>query len=263
MARQLWLADVLRAAGLAVVEVDGWRDRGSANYSPQGVIIHETQGSATSSDASEIKVMINGREDLAGPIAQLYLSRTGTWHVVTAGRSNHVKTGWGGAFAGFGNKRLLGIESQHAEDERWTPQQYDSYVRGVAAILEHTRWPPPVGHKEHQPGDKTDPMFDMDRFRLDVAAAMRGDDEMSVLVRLKGEAAVWIADGVHRRRIDGFDEFKAIKAAAKAGHLNLALAGAVLDVASLAPYGADIAVAISDAQIDALAEKVAARLGGA
>ncbi len=180
MAFQLWLADVLRGAGLTVHEVAGWRtrsaaeDRDASTYRPRGVIIHETRGSATSSDAGEIGVLVNGRVGLSGPIAQLYLGRNGHWHVVAAGMCHHVKTGWGGPFKGLGNSRLLGIEPAHSVAEDWArkPIQYESYVRGVAAILRHTGWPAPVGHKEHQPGDKPDPEFNMDRFRLDVVRAM-------------------------------------------------------------------------------------------
>lgn len=171
---QLWMPQVLRDAGLDVVEVAGWQKRTTVDshgqpqtFEPKGLIVHETQGSMNSSDAGEIYVMINGREGLNGPIAHLYLSRSGIWHVVTAGKSNHVKTGWGGPFRGLGNSQLLGIEAQHAAGEPWTPVQYQSYVRGVAAILAHTGWSV-AGHFEHQPGDKTDPMFNMDTFRAQV-----------------------------------------------------------------------------------------------
>lgn len=183
MARLLWLADVLRAAGLTVHEVDGWRTRGDDSYGPvRGVIIHETRGSANSSDAGEIDVLVNGRVGLSGPIAQLYLGRNGHWHVVASGTCHHVLTGWGGPFAGLGNDALLGIEPAHGEAEDWAakPVQYWSYVRGVAAILRHTGWPPPVGHKEHQPRDKPDPEFNMATFRAQVDAAVaEGDDDMA------------------------------------------------------------------------------------
>lgn len=175
MPRQLWLADVLRSAGLTVHEVPGWQTRGLTDFRPQGLIVHETRGSLTSTDRGEINVMINGREGLAGPIAHIYLSRTGDWHVVTAGKSNHVKTGWAGPFDELGNTNLLGIEAQHSTGEPWTEVQYRSYVRGVAAILRHTGWQA-GGHKEHQPGDKDDPAFDMNQFRRDVAAVQNGDD---------------------------------------------------------------------------------------
>jgi hypothetical protein len=188
MSRLLWLPDVLRAAGLVVHEVSGWKTRSAAedadasSFAPRGVIIHETRGSATSSDSSEIGVLVNGRVDLSGPIAQCYLGRDGDWHVVAAGMCHHVKTGTAGPFAGLGNSRLMGVEPAHSLDEDWAkkPQQYASYVRGVAAIIKHMGWPPPVGHKEHQPGDKSDPEFGMDRFRADVAAAIKGDVPMDL-----------------------------------------------------------------------------------
>ncbi|GAB3142504.1 hypothetical protein GCM10027290_17160 [Micromonospora sonneratiae] len=175
--RLLWLADVLRAAGLTVHEVAGWRDRGAVEFEPRGVICHETRGSRNSTDAGEIRVLLNGSETAPPPIAQLYLSRTGDWHVVASGRCNHVRVGWAGPFKGSGNTRLLGIEAQHAAGEAWTATQYESYVNGVAAIHRHTGWGL-AGHKEHQPGghghssSKTDPAFNMDQFRRDVSAVL-------------------------------------------------------------------------------------------
>ncbi|ROT31087.1 N-acetylmuramoyl-L-alanine amidase [Micromonospora sp. HM5-17] len=181
--RLLWLPDVLRSAGLTVHEVGGWRDRGSSSFDPHGIIIHETRGSRTSTDAGEIYVLLNGSPTAPPPIAQLYLSRTGHWHVIASGRCNHVRIGWAGPFKGVGNSGLLGIEAQHALNEPWTDRQYDSYVRGVAAIRRRTGWGI-AGHKEHQPGGyghssvKTDPSFNMDRFRRDVDALLSGEENI-------------------------------------------------------------------------------------
>lgn len=176
--RLTWIADVLRAAGLTVVEVDGWKTRG-AEYSstPLAVICHETQGSATSSVQGELNVLINGRTGLAGPIAQLMIDRKGVWYVVASGRCNQVKTGVAGPLKGKGNSYSFGVEAMHAVSEDWTrkPAQYASYVAGVAAICKRMGWQPDVhviGHKEHQPGDKSDPEFSMPAFR----AAVAGDD---------------------------------------------------------------------------------------
>ncbi|MEE6263742.1 peptidoglycan recognition protein family protein [Plantactinospora sonchi] len=179
--RLLWLPDVLRSAGLTVHEVGGWRGRGSTSFDPHGIICHETRGSRTSTDAGEIYVLLNGSATAPPPIAQLYLSRTGHWHVIASGRCNHVLVGWAGPFKGVGNSGLVGIEAQHALGEPWTDRQYDSYVRGVAAIRRRTGWGV-AGHKEHQPGGyghasvKTDPSFNMDRFRRDVAALLSGEE---------------------------------------------------------------------------------------
>lgn len=188
MARYLWLADVLRDAGLTVHEVSGWRTRGRDTFGPvRGLTIHHTAGSRTSSDAGEINVLINGRPGLSGPIAQLYLSRTGDWHVIASGHCNHNLVGWGGPNEGHGNDSLLGIEAQHSgAGEPWTARQYESYVRGVAALVRHraSGWDVAVsrvaGHKEHQPGAKNDPSFDMARFRADVRAEIDKWEDESV-----------------------------------------------------------------------------------
>lgn len=179
VSRALWLPKVLRAAGLTVHEIDGWEDRGAGTFGPiVGLTCHETRGSRTSTDAGEINVLVNGRVGLSGPISQTYLSRTGDWHIVASGTAHHNKVGWAGPNEGYGNDALIGVEAQHAEGEPWTDVQYRSYVRGVAAIIRHLGISPSRvgGHKEHQPGEKTDPAFDMDQFRRDVAAVLAGED---------------------------------------------------------------------------------------
>lgn len=174
------LPEALRAAGLTVREVAGWRTRGSESWGPiRGITCHHTAGSRNSTDAGEISVLLNGSESAPPPIAQLYLSRSGEWHVVASGRCNHNLTGWGGPNAGYGNSNLVGIEAQHSGGtEPWTDAQYDSYVRGVAALCKHLGVPPTrvAGHKEHQPGAKTDPTFNMDNFRARVVAVASGED---------------------------------------------------------------------------------------
>jgi hypothetical protein len=185
MARLLWLPEVLRAAGLTVHEYDGWRTRGSDSWGPiRGITIHATAGSSTSTDAGELRVLVTGSTSAPPPIAQLYLSRSGAWWVVASGRCNHNLVGWAGPNKGLGNSALLGIEAQNDNrGQGWPTAQYESYVRGVAALA--TRLGIPVsrvaGHKEHQPAGygkastKTDPTFDMDRFRRAVAAVQAGN----------------------------------------------------------------------------------------
>jgi hypothetical protein len=198
--RVLWLPTVLRAAGLTVHEVAGWKTRGADSFGPvRGITCHHTAGSRTSSDAGEIGVLVNGRVGLSGPIAQLYLSRSGDWHVVASGHCNHNLVGWAGPNEGYGNDSLLGIEAQHSGDgEPWTARQYDSYVRGVAALVRHeaSGWAVTVGrvagHKEHQPGAKSDPSFDMTAFRARVRSEIDSweDDDMPTVKE------IWQTDGI-------------------------------------------------------------------
>lgn len=175
------LPGILRGAGLRVFEVPGWARRGSDEWGPLvGLTCHHTGGSRTSTDAGEIDVLVNGRTGLPGPIAQLYLSRSGAWHVVASGRCNHNKIGWGGPNRGYGNSQLIGVEAQHSGGgEPWSRVQYESYTRGVAALCQGLRIPVRrvAGHREHQPGDKFDPTFDMDDFRRQVLRLIAADDE--------------------------------------------------------------------------------------
>lgn len=180
-----WLPSVLRAAGLTVHEQPGWQTRGYEPYDPYGLIVHATAGNL--SPESDIRVLLTGSATAPPPISQLFLARSGEWWVIASGRCNHALTGWAGLLKGYGNTRLIGIEA--ANDNRgepWRPQQYDSYVRGVAAICKHLGWDPSrrvSGHKEHQPAGypgktstKTDPTFDMATFRSRVQQSLTSGD---------------------------------------------------------------------------------------
>lgn len=198
MTRLLWLPEVLRAAGLTVREVDGWRTRGSSTYEPRGIICHATAGSRASTDAGEIRVLLNGSSTAPPPIAQLFLSRSGAFHVVASGKCFHALTGWGGPLKGLGNTNLIGIEA--ANDNRgepWPPAQLDAYQRGVAAICKRMGWTAArnvAAHREHQPyppppgttSSKSDPHgIDMTAFRARVTQLIAGEDIMASLAELR------------------------------------------------------------------------------
>ena len=174
-----WLPDVLRAAGLKVDETDGWQARGHGDMSTvQGVLCHETDGAATG-NMPTLQVLIDGRSDLAGPLAQLGLGRDGTFYIVAAGKCWHAGEGGphGGIAHNDGNAHLIGIEAEHQADETWTTTQLDAYQRGVAAILKHIGVGAQMvlGHKEWAPGRKDDPkLIDMAKFRTAVASILAG-----------------------------------------------------------------------------------------
>lgn len=173
------LADVLRGAGLSVVEIDGWQTRGWRGKptpdgglltQPLGGLVHHT-GTPQSAlgNYPTLNTIIRGRSDVAGPLAQLGLGRDGTWYVVAAGRANHS-----GAVDDqrYFNSYAIGVEAEHpGGGADWPTAQYGSYVRGCAALGQHYgfTW---RGHKEAAVphGRKPDPNFDMDKFRADVAA---------------------------------------------------------------------------------------------
>ncbi|MEW6208218.1 MAG: N-acetylmuramoyl-L-alanine amidase [Acidobacteriota bacterium] len=175
-----WLPDVLKAAGLKVAEADGWQNRGRGEMGEvRGVLLHHTAGSKNGNMPS-LNILINGRSDLPGPLAQLGLGRDGTYFVIAAGRCNHAGKGnWKGVTNG--NANFIGIEAENtglANDSPWPEVQMDAYRRGVAAILKHIGRGAEfcAGHKEYAlpAGRKSDPNFDMNSFRSQVAAILDG-----------------------------------------------------------------------------------------
>lgn len=176
------LADVLRGAGLTVVEVPGWRTRGWRGGSTpdgglrgvRGGLIHHT-GTSTKAkgDYPSLAIVRDGRggpSPVPGPLAQLGLGRSGTWYTVAAGRANHA-----GAVdqVDYSNPEAIGVEAEHPGDTSpWPQEQYASYVTGAGALADRYGivW---RGHKEAAvpAGRKIDPRFDMDAFRAAVAAS--------------------------------------------------------------------------------------------
>ncbi|MEV6278602.1 N-acetylmuramoyl-L-alanine amidase [Nocardia sp. NPDC051832] len=171
-----WLADVLRAAGLRVVEHDGWRDRGHGDFGDiRGVLCHHTGGGGE----NDWRIVQYGRPDLDGPLAQLVLERDGTYRVIAvgvcwhAGRGSHP--GWPTDNANF---HVIGIEAvSRGDGSDWTAAQLDAYKRGCAAILRHLGRDAGdcVAHWEYSSEGKIDPFgIDMAAFRLDVQALIDG-----------------------------------------------------------------------------------------
>ncbi|HKR24124.1 MAG TPA: peptidoglycan-binding domain-containing protein [Allosphingosinicella sp.] len=174
-----WLAQVLKDAGLKVAEQPGWQDRGRGPMGTvRGIICHHTAG-PKSGIMPSLKIVTQGRSDLPGPLAQLGLGRDGTWFVIAAGRANHAGGGsWKGVTTG--NSSFIGVEAENQgiPADPWPEVQMDAYRRGCAAILKKLGSDETMccGHKEYAlpKGRKSDPSFDMNAFRADVGAILRG-----------------------------------------------------------------------------------------
>jgi hypothetical protein len=155
MGRQTWLADELRKAGVKVVEVSGWKSRGSDSFSPVGVTWHATAGSRNSTADGEVRVILNGSSTAPPPIAQIMLDRDGTAYICAAGRCNHNKTGWAGPNKGLGNTSLFGIEmANDNRGEPWPAAQLEAARRITAVIFRRLGTDPRkrlAAHFEHQP----------------------------------------------------------------------------------------------------------------
>lgn len=170
MPEATWLADVLRAEGLHVIEMAGWKSRRTrAGFNPAGIVCHHTATGKNVSDVRTRALLRDGRADLTGPLSQLGLERDGTFVVVAAGRCNH------NGFGTWGNDSI-GIEAYNdGTGEPWPKPQMDAYRRGCAAICRHEGWgiASVRGHKETDPKRKIDPTFDMNRFRADLAPLIK------------------------------------------------------------------------------------------
>jgi LysM repeat protein len=161
----LELADVLRKAGLTVREVDGWkqRSRGGNGYpaaGPVGIIVHHTASPASWNGERDVKYMTFDCD--VKPMANLYLDRSGSWWVLSAGATNTNGKGgpWGPIPLNSANSRVIGIEAgNNGIGEAWPDPMQDSYVKGVAALAEAYRVDSAniLGHHEWAPKRKVDP----------------------------------------------------------------------------------------------------------
>ena len=174
----VWLADVLRAEGVKLVEYPGWQRRGHGDFKDiRGVMVHHT-GSDSASAAS----IANGRPDLPGPVSQLHIARDGTVTVVAVGVAWHAGVGmypW--LPTNMGNWHMIGIECANSgtsptapHRKNWPDAQYNAIVNCCAAInrrLSQTS-ARTIGHKEYagRAQGKWDPgAIDMDILRADIA----------------------------------------------------------------------------------------------
>ena len=156
MSHQTWLADRARDWGLTVVECDGWQTRGSSSFTPGGVVAHHTAGPAGGGDIPSLPTLINGRPDLAGPLCNYGLGRSGTVYVVAAGRANHAGSGgWNGL---SGNSSVVGIEAENDGFQPWPAEQLDAYGLLGAAICDELYLSPEMVCRHHEwRSEKPDP----------------------------------------------------------------------------------------------------------
>jgi N-acetylmuramoyl-L-alanine amidase-like protein len=178
MPRDLGLATRLRAAGLTVREVKGWKTRGDTVFHPKGAVTHHTAGAAAAPGrrAPSLGIVINGRKDLSGPLCNVYQDYDDVVYVVAAGRANHAGLPDGGVFKGMrGNSDAWGLEIEHPGTFPLTSKRIEVAARIQAAVIKGTAGPSMVvTHKEWAPSRKIDPAtnFDANAFRHLVSNAL-------------------------------------------------------------------------------------------
>lgn len=202
-----WL-EILRAEGVRVAEHPGWKtnERDQATGKPFGpvfmILNHHTAATAS------LTVVAKGRAGLPGPLSHAHLNKRGLVTMVSAGRANHAGLMARNAFNSFmdeesrhphpdkstgtvdGNDVSYGIEVENLgdNDDTYTREQYDAWVRFNAAVCRYHKWgPESVGcHKETSVEGKVDPrgpvegygdrgrfMYTPTLFRQDVAERLR------------------------------------------------------------------------------------------
>ncbi len=180
------VADIIRAAmddpGLSdvhVVWVPGWESRGRpGTFEPAGVVCHHTATSRyAAGDYPSLGIVRDGRADLAGPLAQFGLGRSGTVYVIAAGKANHAGSGgWAGL---SGNATVWGIEAENdGIGEPWPIAQVGAYIALVAALARATGFGASMvcRHAEWSTAGKIDtataPMNDGDWLRAQVQSRL-------------------------------------------------------------------------------------------
>ena len=196
MSRLTDLADVLRAAGVPVVEVEGWQTRGrggdGGQYQagrPNHVMVHHTAGAQGASAASEVNYMVNVSD--VAPVTNLYIARdkddAAVW-ICAAGPTNTNGKGsapWDPATKNDDmNRMAIGIEiGNNGVGEPYGAKQQETLIAACAALCEaysipvdHVR-----SHAEYAPGRKIDPAgpsqwaasgtWPMEAFRATIADA--------------------------------------------------------------------------------------------
>lgn len=178
----VWLADVLRAEGIKVVEYPGWKDRGHGDMETiWGVVAHHTGNNPPGNNPGYI-----ANHPSLGLCSQIHLSRDGVATVVGVGVAWHAGSGsYPGLPTNGANERTIGIEAENNGTEGWSPAQYDAYVRCCAAILRKVGQPAShaIGHKEWAGAaqGKWDPGgMDMNKFRADIQARIDNKQEAPV-----------------------------------------------------------------------------------
>lgn len=185
--RVSWLENALRDAGLPVIVTSGAYGRGGELSSVDAVVLHDTVTPGWSDD-SVTQLLIKGRTDLKGPLAQLGMQPDGALVLIADGRCSH------NGYGAYGNDSI-GIEVYCAGGYKGKEQPYNGVqrehaARASAAILAYVGLDAGrcLGHKETDPNRKVDPYgVDMGEMRADVARYLAGaapEPEVTLLMSM-------------------------------------------------------------------------------
>lgn|GEM_PF-2912514 len=152
MGRDTGLANRLRDAGIPVVEVAGWQERGSSEFGPEVSVNHHTAG-PSSGNVPSLNTVTYGRSDLPGPLCEVLQSRESgdgndAAYVVAAGKANHAgEGGWKGV---TGNSNAWGLEIEHTGVDPLHGHRQDTaaaihavmFSGDPSMVCQHREWAP-------------------------------------------------------------------------------------------------------------------------
>lgn len=255
--------DALKAEGLTVSEVTGWRSNnrtGHGDWGPlYGVMMHHT-----ASDADGIvDYCFSGDEDLSGPLCHGVITKDGVVHLVGWGRANHAGGGdpavldaviaeavplpathehEGSSGAVDGNAHFIGFECVNEGDghDPWPAVQRDAMRRAAAAVCRVYGWSSASVIRHADWSDwKDDPRgFDWDVFRSSVQALLDGRvPSLPVVVPAHvAEAARRDPGGPQGARTYGAEVLLVEQALVKLGWLDAAWADGSFGTRTLTAY---------------------------
>jgi hypothetical protein len=143
LATRLRRAALILGAGnplFKVREVDGWKTRGrdfagtQPTFNGRGSVNHHTAGAPPSAgNAPSLGIVVKGRSDLSGPLANVLQAFDDTAIVIAAGVANHAGSGsWRGLESNF---QVYGLEVEHPGTSRVTQRRVDVMAAIHAAFL--------------------------------------------------------------------------------------------------------------------------------
>lgn len=168
---------LLRAHGVPLKEVPGWKTRNRASKGPwgpvHGVLIHHTVTSDTKATVDYVKT---GSAELPGPLYAGVVDKAGTVHLIGWGRCNHAGLGDNDVLQAViaersplpvdnqadtdGNRSFYGFAFINEGDGKdpYTPAQLQTMALIGYIICRHHKWTERsiVAHADWQPG-KPDP----------------------------------------------------------------------------------------------------------
>lgn len=188
MTAETFLARV-KASGVKVVEVSGWKTRNrntGRQWGPvHGVMIHHT---VTSDTKNTVELVRKGYGDLPGPLYAGVVAKDGTLHLIGWGRCNHAGKGDPDVLKAViaetptlpvdneatvdGNAHFYGFAYINEGDGKdpYTDAQHDTMAKIGWVITDHHHWTERslIAHADWQPG-KPDP-HPHPKIRLQIAS---------------------------------------------------------------------------------------------